>query len=162
MRIPQADDVAKIEDVPLAVKDGYNTAKAISSRYRFNRRQGDYYLQAAELLGFVQRRGNRYLLTSFGHQYLRLTPGERRQMFVRSMLLFPAITRVIAELFVSPNNRLTRRQVISLFSTHSGISGTTVDRRGQSIFSWLSWLAEETKVLKVPEDRSTVAISSSK
>lgn len=160
MKIPQADDVAKIEDVPLAVRDGYDTANTISSRYRFNRRQGGYYLQAAESLGFVRRRRGRYILTSFGHQYLRLTPGERKEMFVRSMLLFPAINRVVAELFVSPSHRLTRRQVVSLFSSHSGISGTTIDRRSRSIFTWLSWLADETSVLRVSKDRSTVALTS--
>lgn len=153
--------MAKIENVPLAVKDGDDTPNAISSRYRFNRRQGLYYLQAAESLGFVQRRQRRYVLTSFGHQYLRLTPGQRKEMFARSLLLFPAITRVIAELFVSSSHRLTRRQVVSLFLSHSGISGTTIDRRTQSIFSWLSWLADETKILKVPKDRTAVALQNS-
>ena len=56
MRLPQADDVAKIADIPLAVKDGLDTAEALSTRYQFGRRQAFYYLQATESLGLIARR----------------------------------------------------------------------------------------------------------
>jgi hypothetical protein len=149
MKLPQADDVAKIADIPLAVKDGLDTPVALSTRYQFGRRQALYYLQATESLGLIARHGNRYSLSRIGRNYTNLTPIGRKEVFLRSMLLSPVVTRILAELFISPRHRLTRQRVVAIASTRARISGTTISRRVRSIFNWLSWLGEETGALKV-------------
>ncbi|TMI22978.1 hypothetical protein E6H36_11590 [Candidatus Bathyarchaeota archaeon] len=160
MRLPQADDVAKIADIPLAVKDGLDTAEALSTRYQFGRRQAFYYLQATESLGLIARREKKYSLSRIGRNYTSLTPVGRKEVFLRSMLLSSVVTRILAELLISPSHRLTRQRVIAIASTRARISQTTLSRRAQSIFKWLSWLGDETGALKVSKHHVSMTLRS--
>jgi hypothetical protein len=150
--VPQADDVTKIADIPLAVADGATNLESLSTRYRFDRRQALYYFQAAESFGLVQRRTHSYALSALGHRYVALTPAKRKEMLVRRMLSLPLLVQIVHELLISPIHRLSREQIAHMTSTRARISGTTVDRRVQSVFSWLTWLGDETEMFKVSKD----------
>jgi len=157
LKVPQADDVAKIGDLPLAIAEGANTPKAISARYGFNPRQALYYLQAAEVLGLLGRRKEKYTLSSMGRRYVALTPAQRKELLLRRMLSTPIVSQVMFELIVSPLHRLTRAQLEQVAASKSRISGTTVARRAQTILSWLAWIGEETTVIKVSEEYVALA-----
>ncbi len=156
LKVPQADDVTKIADIPLAVADGANNLESLSARYGFDRRQALYYFQAAESLGLVQRRKHKYGLSVLGHRYVALTPSKRKEMLVRRMLSLPILVQIVHELLISPIHRLSREQISHMAASRTGISGTTVDRRVQSVFSWLTWLGEETEMFKVSKDYVTM------
>jgi len=160
LKIPQADNVSKIQDIPLAIEDGFNTSEKISSRYGFDRRQGLYYLQAAALLGLVVNRKKKYLLSGLGRQYVNLTPGRRKEIILKRMLSSPIIASIITELFVAPSRSLARERIVSIASRRSGISGTTIERRVRSILSWLNWIGEETGTLTVSRERVSLLASS--
>src|SRR5438309_8717366 len=70
MRIPQADDIIKIMDLPLAIAENIDTSKLVAARYGFDERQSNYYLEAAEVLGLITKRGTKYRLTEDGKKYL--------------------------------------------------------------------------------------------
>ncbi len=159
LKIPQADNVSKIQDVPLAIEDGFNTPERLSLRYSFDRRQALYYLQAALLLGLVVKRKSRYLLSGLGRQYVNLTPGKRKEIILRRMLTCSIIASIIIELFVSPSRSLTRERIVAIVSYRSGISGTTIARRVRSILSWLTWIGEETGTLRVSRERVLLVAS---
>jgi hypothetical protein len=150
--IPQADDVARIIDIPLAIAQGANAAADISNRYKFDRRQALYYMQAAELLGLVVRRGPKFSLTALGHRYIKLTQPQRKELVVRRILSLPIVQTILQELLISPIHRVTRNQIEHFAASRSGISGTTVARRVQSLFSWFVWLGEETNVFTVSKE----------
>jgi AAA domain-containing protein len=160
LKLPQADDIIKISDIPLAIEDGVNTPVLLCQRYRFNRRQALYYLQAAESLKLVTYTGKKYSLTRDGHHYVRLTPAKRKEVIVRGILAHPVISRIMTELLVSRDHSLTRRETTEIASAHSGLSGTTLGRRVQSVFSWLAWLAEETGILGVSRNRISMSVRS--
>jgi hypothetical protein len=159
LKIPQADIVSKIQDIPLAIEDGSNTPERISSRYGFDRRQALYYLQAGLLLGLVVNRKKRYLLSGLGRQYVNLTPGKRKEIILKRMLSCSIIASIIIELFVAPSRSLPRERIVSIVSHRSGISGTTIERRVRSILSWLTWIGEETGTLRVSRERVWLLIS---
>jgi len=152
LKIPQADDVARIIDIPLAIAQGANTAIDISNRYDFDRRQALYYMQATELLGLVARRGARFLLSALGHRYIKLTQPQRKELVVRRILSLPIVQIILQELLISPIHRVSRNQIEHLAASRSGISGTTIARRVQSLFSWFAWLGEETDVFIVSKE----------
>jgi hypothetical protein len=151
LKVPQADDVTKIADIPLAVADGATNLESLSIRYRFDRRQALYYFQAAESFGLVQRRTRNYGLSVLGRRYVALTPARRKEMLVRRMLSLPLLVQIVHELLISPIHRLSRDQIAHM-TTRAGISGSTVDRRVRSIFSWLTWLGDETEMFRVSKD----------
>jgi hypothetical protein len=152
LKIPQANDVRRILDVPLGIEQGDRTAMEIAKRYRFQRRQASYYLQAAELLGLVLKRGERYTLSRIGHTYIALTEPQRRDMIVRRMISVPIVSLTIRELLTSPFHRLTREDIEKHVTSRTSIHGETVHRRVQSLFSWFSWLEDEVGVFEVSKD----------
>src|SRR5437016_1662092 len=129
MRLPQADDVAKIADIPLAVKDGLDTPMALSTRYQFGRRQASYYLQATESLGLISRRGKRYSLSQIGRNYTSLTPIGRKEVFLRSMCLPQVVEKIFANFFFFPRHHLTRKRLFIIAPIQTEISGLTISRR---------------------------------
>jgi hypothetical protein len=158
LKVPQADDVVKVADLPLAVAERVDTPEAVSNRYGFDRRQALYYLQAAEMLGLIVRHQKKYKLSTAGHRYVALTPPQRKELLTRKMLSLPIVAQIIVELLASPLHHLSRNQIESIASSRSGISGTTVARRVTSVFSWLSWLGEETEAFKVSKESVSMPI----
>jgi hypothetical protein len=146
LKIAQANDVARVLDIPLAIEQGDRSAQEVAQRYNFERRQALYYLQAAELLGLVLKRGERYTLSQIGHTYI----------IARRMISLPIIFLIIQELLITPLHRLTRDDMEKLVVSRTGIHGETVHRRVQSLFSWFSWLGDETGVFKVSKDSITL------
>ncbi len=160
LKVPQADDVERIVDIPLAVAEGANTPRTISARHGFHLRQGLYYLQAAEMLGFVRRKREQYQLSAEGRRYVALTQPQRKELLSRKMLSLPIISNIVDELLLSPLHRLSREDVETIASSGTGISGTTTSRRVHTIFSWLTWLGEETGTFRVSKDSVSLTIGS--
>lgn len=156
LNIPQADNFSRVLDIPLAIEEGNRNVREIARRNRFQPRQARYYLQAAEFLGLVVKREDRYSLSRIGRTYVALTEPQRNEMIVRKMLALPIILAVIQELFVSPLHRLGRSEVEKLVKSKTRVRGATVHRRVQSLFSWISWLGDETGVLKVSKDAVSI------
>src|SRR2546425_2847801 len=126
MNIPQADDVVKILDLPLAVADGANTKRLVTKRYGFDERQADYYLEACEMLGLVNREEGIYILTREGKKYLQLDPPRQKLAIIRKMVVVPIVAQVVAELVTSETKVISKEEVESLIEEHAGIHGTTV------------------------------------
>ena len=158
MKIPQANDVSKVLDVPFAIEQGDRTVREIAERHSFERRQAQYYLQAAELLGLVIRRNERYILSRIGHRYIAFTEPQRKDLITRRMISIPIMSVVIEEILVSPLHRVTRDDIAKRVVSKARIHGETVHRRVQSLFSWFSWLADETGAFEVSKE--SVALKS--
>ena len=159
MRIPQADDITKIMDLPLAIAEKIDTSKLVATRYGFDERQSNYYLEAAEVLGLISKRAMKYRLTEDGKKYLLMDISERKLTLVRRMVLVPIITRVIAELMIKENNTVSKRELELLIVESSPVKGSTVPRRAQTIISWFRWLSEETDVIQATADAVTLRCS---
>lgn len=145
-------------DLPLAIADGDDSPQLVTQRYGFKRRQVAYYIQAAEMLGFVEKRNGRYTLSRIGKQYVALTQTQRKDLLVRRILSLPIMMLIIVELIMSPYHRLSREQVQQIAATRSAISGSTIGRRAQSIFAWLDWVGEETGLLVVEKDSLSLSV----
>jgi hypothetical protein len=149
---PQADDIDKILDLPLAIAEGANTKYLLSKKYDFHGRQADYYLEAGEALGLVQREEGIYLLTDEGKKYRRLDPPRQKILVIRKMLVIPLMALILSYLISSPERSLSRNEIESILKKHVGIHGTTVPRRAQTLLVWFRWLGEETGVFSANPD----------
>lgn len=149
LSVPQADDVIKIIDIPLAVANGSSTTATAAKRYSFDRRQALYYFEAAQILGFVVRKKRGYILSPLGRKYLALGYPERKLLLIRKMLSLHIVATVIVELFLSPKHSLSHHEMEKLISAQVGLSGTTIKRRVRTIVSWFTWLGQETRAFKV-------------
>jgi hypothetical protein len=146
-------------DLPLAVADGMNTPQKLAERYGFDKRQSLYYLQAAEMLGLILHRKDKYQLSALGRRYVALTQPQRKELLSRKMLSLPVILQVIINLALSPIHRITREQLAKLVSSRARISATTASRRVQSICNWLAWLGDETGMFRVSKEHVSIPLS---
>ncbi len=135
-------------DLPLAIADGTNTSRLLAKRNRFDRRQSNYYLEAAEILGFISKRGAKYFLTEDGKKYLLMDVAQRKRMLIRNMVIVPIISRVIAELLAHEGEALVKKDLQQLIEGSSRMRGSTVPRRAHTLISWFRWLGEETGVFE--------------
>lgn len=161
MDVPQADDVEKILDLPLAIADGNDTKRKIWLRYRFDIRQADYYLEATELLGLAKKvRGtDTYTLTREGKKYRSMDPTQQKLMVIRKMLCLPITTLVVADIISSPRKSTTKDDIERLIEEHAGIHGSTALRRAQTLVAWLRWIGEQTSSFSVNQDEISLRLS---
>lgn len=147
MIAPQADDIDKILDLPLAIAEGANTKHLVTKRYGFDGRQADYYLEAGEMLGLVRREDGLYTLSEDGKKYRRMDPTQQKLMIIRKMIATPLVSLILGELFVSEDKKITREQIEGTIEENTGIHRTTVGRRAQTLMSWFRWIGEETHAI---------------
>jgi hypothetical protein len=152
MNAPQADDIDKILDLPLAVADGANTKYRLTKRYGFDGRQTDYYLEVAEMLGLASRENGIYILSEDGKKYLRMDPGQQKLMVIRKMIAVPIVSLLIGELATSAGKALSKEEIERLIEDNANIHGTTVGRRARSLMTWFRWIGEETGLFSVDND----------
>jgi hypothetical protein len=150
--IPQADDVIKIIDVPLAVANGACTLAGAAKRYSFDKRQALYYFEAAQMLGLVVRTKSRYALSPLGKRYLAFGYPERKRLLIQRMLSLEVCARIMGELVLSPKRSLSHPEIEELVATHAGLSKTTVKRRVHTLLNWFRWIGQETRAFKVDSD----------
>ncbi|HEX2171050.1 MAG TPA: hypothetical protein VHL09_01220 [Dehalococcoidia bacterium] len=155
--VPQADDLAKLIELPFRVAEGVTTAQALADCFGIQPRQGRYYREAAETLGLVQRDPEeRYHLTDLGLQFIAL-PADRRHVFLcRLIFALPVIQAVLAELLLKPVHRLSRAEIEAIITAQSHLSGTTVGRRAQTLLAWFRWVQHTTGVVRVEDTYLTL------
>jgi hypothetical protein len=152
LSVPQADDIVKILDLPLAIAQGANTKYLLRKHFGFDERQSDYYLEVGEMLGFVDREEGVYILTPDGKKYLHMDPPRQKLAVARRMLAIPIVAHVVAELITSERKVLSKDEVESIIEERAGIHGTTVPRRAHTMMTWFKWMGEETGVFSVEAD----------
>lgn len=93
--VPQADDLDKVVAVVELVVDGCTTAPDIAARLEMVNRQGLYYCQAAEILGFVKRddEGN-FSVAKAGQTYLKTPLDSRADALKQSVYRLPLVREI--------------------------------------------------------------------
>ena len=155
--VPQADDLAKLIELPFRVAEGVTTADALADCFGVQPRQGRYYREAAETLGLVERDGAAsYRLTDLGRQFVAL-PADRRHFFLcRLIFAQPVVQAILAELLLKPSKRLNRAEIEAIIAAQSQLTGTTVGRRAQTLLAWFRWVQRTTGVVRVEDTYLTL------
>lgn len=151
--VPQADDLSKIVDLPLLVRDGVDTAKAWSERYGITVRQGSYYRQAAEALGLVRLEGDEFVLTREGKTYVQLNQAQRDERIAELLLKNPLLNSVFHLARERGPDGVGDSDVARLIEEMSHLRGTTPARRAKSVRSYFRWLAGATGAIVVERQR---------
>lgn len=138
--IPQADDLDKIIELPFLIARGIDTDYKMSTHFQFSKRQSSYYRKAAETLGLVGTDRSRYYLTDKGKKYIQLPIKMRKKYFIKLLLEFPVIHQIFFNLSADPNKPITKNNTIEILKENSSLTGTTLNRRTQTIFAWLKWI----------------------
>lgn len=150
--VPQANDATKILTLVQGVAEGFGSTAEIASRFRFDPRQSNYYGEAAEALGLIERRrGKRFALTGLGETLAHQQTDVATQSLIEQIFTLP-VFRSIAESALSSRTSVIYPEEILPFVRRAGKSRyneTTARRRSQSVAAWISWIGEATGTLRV-------------
>ncbi len=146
---PQADSVDKIIELPFRISEGYDTSEKMTRAFGFVQRQSSYYRQAAELLGLVESKDDRYALTDSGERYIKLLPEERNNYICRLLLKFPIMNDIFLQLSIKRGSHVTKQKIIEIIRERSQLTGTTLTRRAQTIISWFKWIRNNLGIVEV-------------
>ncbi len=137
--IPQADRLAHLRRLALAIRDGVSHPATLQEYLDVDARHFNYYRQGAELLALVELRERRLSLTSLGDRLLATGEGsldERavfRDAIARARPLAP-----FAPFFAG--ERMTVTQLAGRIRSLSGLARSTANRRAQTLDRWRRYL----------------------
>jgi len=156
--IPQADDIKKISELPFRVSEGMNDASQIANYFEFDPRQSSYYREATEALGLVELKDHKYYLSDIGRAFIKLPAQERNELLARLMFELPVMHEILMELLIKPSKQINKDEIIKIIESHSHLTGSTLQRRAQTILAWFKWIQNSVGILKA--DATGLAIAS--
>lgn len=136
--IPQADLIWDVARVPEAIMRGRATSDEIGLYIGAKvARQGNYYMQAARILGLVEpgSAGEVAQLTAFGRAFARYNRAEQRTALRRLMYYREPTRSLIAAL--RSDAGLDRRGVAQVLQTLAPLADSTAHRRAFTVSAWL-------------------------
>lgn len=148
--VPQADKLSRIAEVPILVALGYDTSKALAERLELDPRQGAYYLNAACSLGLLEPEPFR--LSELGRQFVD-NPTLREALLARAVLGVPLVGELMISLLLSASGTLDKGELVTLMRRSTELGESTATRRAQTLWAWLSWLAERGCGFRVENER---------
>lgn len=157
--IPQADDLAKVADVPVLIANRKTTPVEFAKSWGVVNRQGDYYGAAACALKLAQRTKKagayEYALTPLGKMYVDARQEDRRGILRQALINAPVVRAAakganvdLGTLLINEkqDRRLTNKQVVAAALKRELKDylrkDSTFERRAQTITSWIRWLLD--------------------
>lgn len=137
--LPQADRLESVLLTVIAVGDGAQTDIEIANGIpgiHGDDRQGRYYRNAAEMLGFITNRRNISTLTQKGQELLN-NPVLINPLFIASVLNLEIYQKLLPYIELHPGG-CTRQQIMDYLQSLSepGIGTSMIPRRISTILAW--------------------------
>lgn len=143
---PQADDLRRVIDVVDAVGKGSSSQADLASIYEFDKRQADYYGNAARFLGLLERGGpGAFSLSEAGHRFL-VSPLPRRNVLLAERIASLPVYRAALAWMLEHHALPDYRAVAEWIAEATGLSGATAQRRSATVLRWMQWLANAFEV----------------
>jgi hypothetical protein len=144
---PQANNFNRTIDLLGLLMENNLTKDEIASYYNFEKRQADYYSNAAIYLGLVQKEsGNGEVtceLTTLGRKVMGKRHREKMLEIVRLILEHQIFNRVLRKYFDN-SSPVTIEDIIEIMNTsyiHNVERGSsTVGRRASTVLRWIEWI----------------------
>ncbi|PIE36150.1 hypothetical protein CSA56_01330 [candidate division KSB3 bacterium] len=150
---PQADDLDKVVDCVQLLAGGMHTKADIAEYFDFDERQGDYYLNAATYLGYLERTGREFTVTALGQHFTETrSRTERTESLVIQLIKKPTFRDVFQRMFTEETshlrlfkdyvaaNELDKYKLGRTIQAHTSLNEGTALRRALTMKAWIGWV----------------------
>ncbi|MDR1884547.1 MAG: transcriptional regulator [Prevotella sp.] len=146
---PQADSFERVINFCEMLKQrDFLSKEEITRNYDFDRRQTDYYSNAAKYLGIIEytRENNQTgcTLTKSGLRIFGLSITDRQLEFVKLILAHEAFKNTL-KLYLNKGNVPSKDEVVEIMKRsklYKVDSEETYRRRASTVISWTNWILE--------------------
>ena len=150
--VPQANDATKVLTLVQGVAEGFGSTSEIATRFRFDPRQSNYYGEAAEALGLLERhRGKQFVLTDLGESIAHQPTDVATRSLIQQIFTLPIFRNIALAALESRTTVLYPEEILPFVRKAGGTryNETTARRRSQSVASWINWVGEATGTVRV-------------
>lgn len=135
--IPQADVLWDVARVPEALLRGRHTTDAIAEFIGMKvARQGNYYVQAARILGLVAADDDELKLTALGKAFARSNRVEQGRHLRRLMFYREPLRSVLIDL--RSRDGADRAAIAAALQRLAPLADSTAHRRAATVAAWLT------------------------
>lgn len=144
---PQADSFARIINLCELIHDeGCLSKDTITTNYDFDKRQTDYYVNAARYLALVyQGDDSNFYLTSLGLNLFKLSLNQRQIELIKLIVQHTVFNKILQSIF-SRGRSLSRNKVIEIMKQSNLtniVSESTYSRRASTVMAWINWILNQ-------------------
>lgn len=148
---PQADRIERIIDLlaKLYVAEGTVSQEDITTGYAFDRRQTQYYTNAGQYLGVIERtvepeRGVCYGLTEVGALLMNRAP-QVRNLTLIELILQHGVFHNAVKYYLDNSRPPSKADILNMMHKAAlPLNDTTKERRTQSVLGWIRWIMQLT------------------
>lgn len=137
---PQADDIRKVRDTIDIIASGCDTRDTLAEYWTIDKRQGDYYANAAAFIGYIVRDGHTWKITEEGAFYLAL-PNSQRNIHLAQAILVHPVFYMTANAYLEKGLLPARDEIAEIIQKYTMLSGSTPARRAGTVASWVGFIA---------------------
>ena len=137
---PQADDMRIIINIMQIIDQQQHTKAHITTHLGYDKRQTDYYVNAARWLGFIDAH---LQLSAMGQLVVNAPPHRQKGLIVQAMFRTPLFYEM-GHILVTQHRIPERSEIVEAMTVHPELrhqlSGDTRIRRAQTVQAWLRWI----------------------
>ena len=92
---------------------------------------------------------NKYKLTQKGEEFLKLSSQQKSNFVCKLLFEFPIINEIFLQISIDKTKIFSRSDIIELLKKRSHITGSTLNRRTQTILSWFKWIRNNIGLVEI-------------
>jgi len=135
--VPDANDLTKVLQVPKYFKNEKITSKKLAKKMNVKPRMALYYLDAAEMLGLVKRKGNSFIPTELTQKLDKYSSQDKMQIVDQMIHELPVVKAFFLYMDAISQTKFTLNDIAKFLEYSTNLSPTTATRRASTIHSWL-------------------------
>ncbi len=146
---PQADDLRIIINIVRVLAQHPHTKSAITELLGYDKRQTDYYVNAARWLGFIVATHDAPLeltLHNTGIRVAHASPSHQKRLVIAAIVATP-LFREMSKIMIEYHTLPDRDTIVAAFAAHpllgTSVHGATRFRRAQTVQAWLRWILQQ-------------------
>ena len=135
--IPDADNLFDVVFIEQYFTKKDNTIDSIAKSMDVNPRMARYYLDAAEMLGIIQRKGNCYFSSDLSKKIFSYTDDDKHEIIKQLVTDLPVIKALLLFLESEGRTKFSKIDIIKFLLRSTDLSKTTASRRASTISTWM-------------------------
>ncbi len=135
--VPDANDLEEVISLIHDLEIDITTVDRTSSLMGVTPRMAKYYLDAAEMIGLLERQDSNYKITEFGRKIKRYSDEDQIRIIEQSMVNLPVFKSFLIHLKATNKTRFRMKDIANFLDNNTNLSPKTSHRRASTLASWL-------------------------
>lgn len=135
--IPDANDLTKVLDIPRMFDSQKITVKKLAKKINVKPRMALYYLDAAEMLGLLEKTNDHYKPTELVNKLEKYSEYDKNEIVQHIVEQLPVVKAFFMYLKSNSKTKFSTQDIAKFLEYSTNLSPTTARRRASTISSWL-------------------------